>query len=86
MGLSRASINNYQELVKKLVYQFATNRYRKISTNSMFNIRQGPSETLRDYLTRFYESTIRVVPPNQLMFVGVFQNGLKVGHFNETLS
>lgn len=58
----------------------------KMSTTCMFNIRQGPSELFREYLARLNEVTIRVVPPNQEMFVGVFQNDLKAGNFNEYLS
>lgn len=84
MGLPHAFINIYQELQKKLVHQFSTNRHRKMSTTSLFNICQGPSESLRDYLVRFNENTIRVIPPNQEMFTGVFHSGLNEGYFNES--
>ena len=50
------------------------------------NIWYGPSESLRNYLVQFNEETISVIPPNQEMFVGLFQNKLKAGHFNESLS
>ena len=43
-----------------------------MSTTIMFNIHQGPSESLRDYLARFNEPTIKIVPKNQQMFVGSF--------------
>lgn len=43
-------------------------------TTSLFNIRQGPSESLKEYLTHFNEVTITVVHPNQEMLVGAFQN------------
>lgn len=58
----------------------------KISTTSMFNIHQGSSESLKDYLARFDEATTRVVPPNIEIFVGVLQNGLEAGHFNESVA
>lgn len=51
MGLSRISISNYQKLVKKILHQFATSRHKKISTTSVFYIQQGPSKSIRDYLT-----------------------------------
>lgn len=39
MGLSRAYINNSQELV----HQFSANRHRNMSTTNIFNIQQGSS-------------------------------------------
>lgn len=36
-------------------------------------------------MVRFNEETIKVSDPNQEMFMGVFQNWLKAGHFNESL-
>lgn len=57
-----------------------------MSTTSVFNIRQGPLESLRNYLARFYKAIIKIVTPNQEMQVGAFQNGLKEGHFNESLN
>lgn len=86
MGLPCASINNYQELVRKLVRQFASSGHQKMSIKSLLNNRQGPSESLRDYLAYFNYPTIKVVPLNQEMYVGAFQNGFKVGHLNESLS
>ncbi|MCI54255.1 hypothetical protein A2U01_0075504, partial [Trifolium medium] len=34
----------------------------------------------------FSEATIKVSNPNQEMFVAAFHNGLKAGHFNESLA
>lgn len=84
MGIPCASIANYQELINKLVHQFTVIRHRKMSTTILFNIWQNTSESLRDYLARFNEATIRVIPPNQEMFVGELQNALKEGHFNKS--
>lgn len=72
------------KLTRKMVHQFVASRHMKMSTTSLFNIRKGPSKSPRDYLTHFNKSTIRVAPPNQQMFVGAFQNGLKAGNFNES--
>ncbi|GAU40680.1 hypothetical protein TSUD_88260 [Trifolium subterraneum] len=47
---------------------------------------EGHNENLRQYLARFNEATIQVSNPNQEMFVAAVQNGLKVGHFNESLA
>lgn len=79
--LPQASISIYQEIVKKLVSQFAASTHYKIFTTNLFNTWQGPSESLREYLARLNEATIRVVHLNQEMFEWVFQNGLKSRHF-----
>lgn len=86
MGLPRATINNYQELVRKLVHQFNASLHQKMSITIMFNICQGPLESLRDNLTRFNKAIIKVIPLNKDMFFRAFQNGLKKGHFNESLA
>ncbi|KAK2352113.1 hypothetical protein QL285_096818 [Trifolium repens] len=52
----------------------------------MFALRQGNSETLREYLARFSEATIKVSNPNQEMFAAAFHNGLRACHFNESLA
>lgn len=65
MGLPRATNNNYQEWVKKLMHEFATSRHWKVSTTSLLNIFQDPSESLRDYHACFNEATVNIVPPNQ---------------------
>lgn len=57
-----------------------------MSIASLFNICQGPLESLRGYLTCFNEATTKVVPLNQEMFMGALQNRLKVGPFSESLA
>jgi len=49
-------------------------------------VRQGQNESLRNYLARFNHFTIKVSNPNQELFVGAFQNGLRAGQFNESLA
>jgi len=83
-SLLRFSIISYQDMVRKLSQH--ASRHRKVSSNSMFNVRQGHSESLRAYLGRFNDSTIKVSNPNQELFVGAFQNGLRAGQFNESLA
>ncbi|KAK2391050.1 hypothetical protein QL285_064544 [Trifolium repens] len=53
---------------------------------ALFTTRQNYAETLREYLARFCEATIKVSNPNQEMFVAAFHNGLKADHFNESLA
>jgi hypothetical protein len=58
----------------------------QVTTTALLGIRQRHGESLREFLTRFSEETIKVSNPNQEMFVAAFQNGLKADQFNESLA
>ncbi|GAU46453.1 hypothetical protein TSUD_402200 [Trifolium subterraneum] len=86
MNLPKNSIASYTDFHKKFIHQFAGSKHVQVTATSLFGIRQGHNENLRQYLARFNEATIQVSNPNQEMFVAAVQNGLKVGHFNESLA
>ncbi|GAU24437.1 hypothetical protein TSUD_364210 [Trifolium subterraneum] len=86
MNLPRNSIASYTYFHKKFIHQFAGSKHVQVTSTSLFGIRQGHNENLREYLARFNEATIQVSNPNQEMFVAAVQNGLKVGHLNESLA
>jgi len=86
MNQPRFSIVSYQDMTKKLIHQFSASRHSKVSTTSLFNVWQEQNESLRSYLARYNDATIKVVNPNQELFVGAFQNGLRAGPFNESLA
>lgn len=79
MSLPRFSVVRYQDLTKKMVQHFLESKHRKVSIIGLFNIQQGYSEYLREYLARFNEETIKVSHPNQDMFVGWFNTASKSG-------
>ena len=79
-------IVRYQDMIRKLSQQFSVSRHRKVSSNSLFNVRQRLSESLQNYLARFNDSTIKASNPNQELFVGAFKNNLKVDQFNKSLA
>lgn len=79
MSLPRFSIINYQDLTKKIVQHFSTSKHRKVSTTSLFNVRQRHAESLQEYMEILNEETIKVSHRNQEMFVRAFQHNLKVG-------
>lgn len=85
MALPRFSFTTCQDLVKNLVNSFVASIHRKMYATNIFNILQGTFESLKEYLALFNEVAIKVIHPNQKMFVGAFQNGLKSIHFNEYL-
>jgi len=73
-------------MIRKLSQQFSASRHRKVSSKNLFNVHQGQNESLLNYIARFNDSTIDVSNPNQELFVGAFQNGLRAGQFNESLA
>ncbi|GAU37228.1 hypothetical protein TSUD_375300 [Trifolium subterraneum] len=86
MNLPNNSIESYADFHKKCIHQFSGTKHVKVTATSLFTIRQNYAETLREYLARFSEAMITVSNPNQEMFVAAFHNGLKAGHFNESLA
>jgi len=51
MNLPHFSISEYQDMMRKLIYQFSAYRHRKVSSTCLFNVCRGQNETLREYLT-----------------------------------
>ncbi|GAU23009.1 hypothetical protein TSUD_297540 [Trifolium subterraneum] len=86
MNLPKNSIENYADFHKKFIHQFSGTKHIKVTATSLFIIRQNYAETLREYLARFSEATIKVSNPNHEMFVAAFHNGLKTVDFNESLA
>jgi hypothetical protein len=86
MNLPNNSVTSYADFHRKFIHQFAGRKNIHVTTTNMFSLRQGNSETLREYLARFSEATIKVSNPNHEMFVAAFHNGLKARHFNEFLA
>jgi predicted dinucleotide-binding enzyme len=86
MNLSNNSITSYADFHRKFIHQFAGSKHVQVTTTNMFSLCQGNSETLREYPARSSEATLKVSNPNQEMFVAAFHNGLKAGHFNESLA
>jgi hypothetical protein len=58
MNQPRFSMVSYQDMTKKLIHQFSASRHRKVSTTSMFNVRQEYNESMRSYLARYNDTII----------------------------
>lgn len=48
MSLLGFSIASYQDMKRKMIHHFSINKHKKVSTTSLFNVRQCYSETLRE--------------------------------------
>jgi hypothetical protein len=86
INLPKNSIESWLDFQRKFIQQFSGSNHIKVTSTSIFATRQNHAETLREYLARFSEATIKVSNLNQEMFVSAFHNGLKAGHFNESLT
>lgn len=86
MSLPRQSVISYADFAKKFLRNFSDRKHKKASTATLFNARQRPNETLREYLGRFSDITVDVEHPDQRQFVDAFTNGLRGGQFNESLA
>lgn len=72
MSFPGASVLGYVDLAKKMVQHFSASQHRKVSTTTLLNLRQAQPESLRLYLARFNEETIKISHSNQDMFVRAF--------------
>ncbi|RDX92454.1 hypothetical protein CR513_25421, partial [Mucuna pruriens] len=80
------SIQTFKDLANAFAYQFTTNKTKKLEVADLFNIKQNKSETLKSYLARFNNTTVKVNDPNKKFFVKAFQKGLRVGQFSDSLA
>ncbi|WJX77765.1 hypothetical protein P8452_61041 [Trifolium repens] len=86
MNLPKNSIESWTDFQRKFIQQFSGSKHIKVTATSLFTIRQNHAKTLREYLARLCEATIKVSNLNQEIFLAAFHNGLKARHFNESLA
>ena len=58
--LASNSITTFRRLFKNLVYQYMCSMTRKQSVTSLFHIRIGRSETIRDFMKRFGSALLQL--------------------------
>ncbi|RDX94531.1 hypothetical protein CR513_23074, partial [Mucuna pruriens] len=80
------SIKTFKDLASSFLSQFAANKVKRLEVADLFDIKQGEGESLKKYLARFNNATVRVDDPDQKCFVKAFQKGLRVGPFSDALA
>ncbi|RDX65831.1 hypothetical protein CR513_55474, partial [Mucuna pruriens] len=80
------SIQTFGQLAGSFISQFAANKAKKLEVADLFDLKQGREESLKSYLARFNNSTVRVDNPDQKFFVKAFQKGLRAGPFCDALA
>ncbi|RDX70211.1 hypothetical protein CR513_50573, partial [Mucuna pruriens] len=80
------SIQTFKDLASSFLSQFAANKVKRLEVADLFDIKQGEGESLKRYLARFNNATVRVDDPDQKFFVKAFQKGLRAGSFSDALA
>ncbi|RDY00731.1 hypothetical protein CR513_16046, partial [Mucuna pruriens] len=86
MSLPPRSVQTFDESAGLFLSQFAANKTKRLEVADLFGIRQTRGESLKSYLARFNDATIRVDDPDQKFFVKAFKKGLRVGPFSDALA
>ncbi|RDY05218.1 hypothetical protein CR513_10969, partial [Mucuna pruriens] len=80
------SIQTFKDLANSFLSQFAANKVKRLEVVDLFDIKKGEGESLKKYLARFNNATVRVDDPDQKFFVKAFQKGLRAGPFSDALA
>src|ERR1044072_3875729 len=72
-------IHNFLDLSTKFLAQFCARRTRGVTTTELYNLRQEPNETIREYMMRFDHMSIPLEDEEPAACVAAFKNGLRVG-------
>ncbi|RDX58414.1 hypothetical protein CR513_62271, partial [Mucuna pruriens] len=80
------SVQTFQDLASSFLSQFAANKVKRLEVVDLFDVRQAEGESLKRYLARFNNATVRVDDPDQKFFVKAFQKGLRTGPFSDALA
>ncbi|KAL0437628.1 UNVERIFIED_CONTAM: hypothetical protein Sradi_0470700 [Sesamum radiatum] len=81
-----APIDSFQEFRFLFLHQFASSRKVRKTELSLFSIRQGEDEPLKEYLQRFNTAALEVPAATQEVKANAFSQGLLDGDFFKSLA
>src|ERR1044072_10029413 len=73
------SIHNFMDLSIRFLVQFYARWSNDIITTELYNLRQEPNESIRDYLLRFDKFSISLEDEEPAACVAALKNGLRAG-------
>ncbi|KAL0403667.1 UNVERIFIED_CONTAM: hypothetical protein Sradi_2007500 [Sesamum radiatum] len=85
-SLPSGGIETFDQLIQKFTFHFASKRKQKRSATYLFNIRQGESESLKNFIGRFNNETLEVQDLRIDMIVSILIHGLKKGPLASALA
>ncbi|XP_027910362.1 uncharacterized protein LOC114169420 [Vigna unguiculata] len=83
--ISSSSINSFVDFKRVFLESFSANRAKPVEMADMFDIRQNAKESLKQFLNRFTNISMRLVDPNEGLLVNAFVKGLQASSFGESL-
>ncbi|RDY09049.1 hypothetical protein CR513_06652, partial [Mucuna pruriens] len=84
--LATRTIRTFNDLTSAFASQFVANKAKQLEVADLFDIRQAKEESLKSYLARFNNATVRVNDPYQKFFIKAFQKGLRASPFSDSLA
>ncbi|XP_025703505.1 uncharacterized protein [Arachis hypogaea] len=80
------SISCFEDLARSFINYFAASRIYVHGSDYLNTIKQGPHESLKDYITRFAKATMEIPDPDPKVHLHALKSGLKPGKFQETIA
>ncbi|XP_025611638.1 uncharacterized protein [Arachis hypogaea] len=84
--LPAGSIASFKELARSFIDYFAAARIYIHGSDYLNTIRQGPQESLKDYMTRFIEATMEIPDLNPAVHLHALKAGLRPEKFREIIA
>ncbi|XP_015964967.1 uncharacterized protein LOC107488709 [Arachis duranensis] len=87
-GNSKSSIQGgtFEELARSFIDYFAAVRIYVHGLDHLSTIRQGPQESLKDYMTRFTDATMEIPDLNPAVHLHALKAGLQPGKFRKIIA
>nr|XP_025665327.1 uncharacterized protein LOC112764025 [Arachis hypogaea] len=80
------SISRFQELAKQFEDHFAASAIYLHDSDYLTTIKQGPQESLKDYITRFTKVAMSIPDLHPEVHLHAIKSGLRPGKFQETIA
>ncbi|XP_015931976.1 uncharacterized protein LOC107458284 [Arachis duranensis] len=80
------SISRFQELAKQFEEHFAASAIYLHDSDYLNTIKQGPQESLKDYITRFTKIAMQIPDLHPEVHLHAIKSGLRLGKFQETIA
>ncbi|XP_015953833.1 uncharacterized protein LOC107478205 [Arachis duranensis] len=84
-NLPEGYISNFDELSDQFVNHFAASKIYVHNFDYLSTIKQGPNESLKDYMTRFAEATNEIPNINPEVHLHALKSGLQPRKFQESI-
>ncbi|XP_073304618.1 uncharacterized protein [Primulina huaijiensis] len=85
-GLAPQSIHSFEDFQEVFLHQFSSSKKYKKTAFSLFEVKQSPKESLRDYIRRFNRVALDVPSCAPETKTTAFTQGLREGEFFRSLT